>query len=303
MAHRASRQLACFTDRKDYELSLEFRRTTGIAALVLALAALSGCGPKQAVPTLGQADADKYLFDRGTQYLAKKNWINAREYFRRLVDSYPQSPYRPDAKLGIGDSYIGEGRIDSLILGANEFREFLSYFPTNPRTDYAVYRLGLAQFKQMLGAQRDQTATKDAIRELKRFLDGFPDSQYRPEVEKLYRQARDRLSESEFKVGYLYYRIGNPIGALNRFTELLKVDPEYTKRDEVIFYTGETLMKMNALAEALPHYERLMKEFEKSKYRQRAEKRVAEVKRLRDSAGAGSLPSPAPEAALPSSAH
>jgi len=275
-------------------LLLEFRRATGVTALVLALAALSGCGPKQAAPTLGQADADKYLYDRGTQYLAKKNWINAREYFRRLVDSYPQSPFRPDAKLGIGDSYIGEGRIDSLILAANEFREFLSYFPTSPRADYAVYRLGYSQFKQMLGAQRDQTATRDAIRELKRFLDAYPDSQYRPEVQKLYREARDRLGESEFRIGLLYYRIGNPVGALNRFTELLKMDPEYTRRDEVLFYTAETLMKMNAVAEALPQYELLVKDYEKSQYRAKAEKRAAEIKRLRDSSGAGSLPLPAP---------
>ena len=279
-------------------MSLEFRRATAIAAIVLSLGALSACGSKQAPPQLGQADADKYLFDKGSEYLLKKNWINAREYFRRLVDSYPQSPYRPDAKLGIGDSYIGEGRIDSLILGANEFREFLTYFPTNPRTDYALYRLGYAQSKQMLSSQRDQTATHDAIRELKRFLDrpDFKQSQYRPEVEKLYRQAMDRLGEHEFRVGLLYYRIRNPIGALNRFSELLKSDPEYSKRDEVIFYLGETLMKMNALAEALPQYERVIKEFEKSKYRPRAEKRRTEVKRMLDSAaaGAGSLPLPAP---------
>ena len=30
----------------------------------------------------------------------KKHWLTAREYFRQLVDSYPQSPFRADAKLG-----------------------------------------------------------------------------------------------------------------------------------------------------------------------------------------------------------
>ena len=257
----------------------EFRRATGAVALVLALAALSACGAKQSLPNVGQAEADVFLYQRGMELLAKKNWLTAREYFRRLVDSYPQSRHRADAKLGIGDSYLGEGRIESYILGANEFREFLTFFPTSPRADYAVYKLGYSQFKQMLSPQRDQTATHEAIKELKRFLDGFPDSKYRPEVETLYRQARDRLAESEFNKGLLYYRIRNPVGALGRFTELLKTDPEYSKRDEVYFYLAESLVKLNSTAEALPYFDKILTEFPKSEYRKKAEKRLAELKK------------------------
>lgn len=256
------------------------------------LAFAASCASAPPLPAVGAADADKFLFDRGTELLSKKNWLSAREYFRRLVDSYPRSQYREAAKLGIGDSFVGEGRIESLILGANEFREFLTYFPRSERADYAQYRLAYTQFKQMLGPQRDQTATHDALRELQRFLDGYPDSKYRPEVQKLHREARDRLSEYEFRVGLLYHRLRVYPGAISRFTELLKVDPAYTKRDEVYYYLAETLTKMNALAEALPLYERIVKEFESGKFRQRAEKRVAELKRSLASAGGRSSQPP-----------
>lgn len=261
-------------------LSFVFRRAAYLTCAALIALAVTACGQKLRVPTVGEAEADKFLFDRGTEFLAKKNWINAREYFRRIIDSYPRSPYREEAKLGVGDSFLGEGRIESLIMGANEFREFLTYFPRSPRVDYAQYRLGYAQFKQMLGPQRDQTATHDAIRELQRFLDAYKDSKYRPEVLRLHREARDRLSESEFKIGQLYYRIRHYPGAVLRFTELMKSDPEYTKRDELYYYLGETLRRMGALGEALPVYDRLIKEFDtKSKYHADAEKRIAEVKR------------------------
>ena len=266
---------------KDSTLSFEFRRAIGPLAIVLVLTALAGaCGSKQAAPALGQADADVFLYQRGTEMLAKKNWLSAREYFRRLVDSYPQSRLRADAKLGIGDSYLGEGRIESYILGANEFREFLQFFPSNPKADYAVYKLGYAQSKQMLKAERDQTATEDALRELHRFLDSYPDSKYRPEVEKLHRQARERLSESEFRKGLLYYRIRNPIGAVGRFTELLKADPDFSKKDAVYYYLGDAYVKMNLVPEGLPYFDRLLKEFPKSEYSKKAEKRMAEIKKL-----------------------
>jgi len=272
-------------------LSFVFRRTALLLCAVLSAAALSACGSKVRIPAVGEAEADKFLYDRGTELLLKKNWLNAREYFRRIVDNYPRSVYREEAKLGIGDSFLGEGRIESLILGANEFKEFLSYFPRSPRTDYAQYRLGYAQFKQMLGPQRDQTATVDAIHELQKFLDSYPDSKYRPEVVKLHRQARDRLSESEFKIGLLYYRIRWNQGALLRFTALLQADPEYSKRDELYFYLGETLKRSGLPAEALPMYDKVVKEFDskKSKYFKDAGKRVEELKRLLDAA-AGKSP-------------
>ena len=97
----------------------------------------------------GTLQPDKFLFDRGTEALNEKKWLTAREFFREIVDTYTQSPYRPDAKLGIGDTYLGEGTADGLERALNEFREFLAFFPTNPRADYAQYKLGMTHFRQM----------------------------------------------------------------------------------------------------------------------------------------------------------
>jgi TolA-binding protein len=93
----------------------------GLVAALLG-ATIWGCGPKQTPPQVGAGQADKYLFDNGTQALAGKKWLRAREFFRQIVDNYPQSAYRPDAKLGLGDTYIGEGTLESLVLAINEFR-------------------------------------------------------------------------------------------------------------------------------------------------------------------------------------
>ena len=40
--------------------------------------------------------------------LNRKKWLTAREFFKQLNETYVQSPIRPDAKLGIGDTYVGE---------------------------------------------------------------------------------------------------------------------------------------------------------------------------------------------------
>jgi outer membrane protein assembly factor BamD len=250
-----------------------------VVAVLLVAAGLAGCAARKKAPAVGAADADKHMYDRGQELLAKKNWITAREWCRRLVDSYPQSPYRAEAKLCIGDSYLGEGRVDSLILAVNEFREYMQFFPTSERADYAQYRLALAQSKQMLSAKRDQTATLDTLTEVKRFLEGYPSSEFKPEVEKIQRTARDRLSESEFLAGMVYFRGHWYPGAIARFSTILRDDPGYTRKDAVYFHLGESLLKAGAGPQALPLFERLVTEYPKSKYVKDTQKRLAVLKK------------------------
>ncbi|HEX4914336.1 MAG TPA: outer membrane protein assembly factor BamD [Vicinamibacterales bacterium] len=250
-----------------------------IAVVVLAVA-IAGCAQKTAGLPPGTADADKFLFDRGTEAAKERKWIDAREYFRNLVDNYPQSPYRPDAKLALGDTYINEGTTESLLLGANEFREFLTFYPTHQRADYAQLQLARSFAEQMLAPERDQTATKDAIREIEIFLQRFPNSPLIGEARALERQARDRLSEASYRVGFFYFRLKYYAGAIDRFKEVLKTDPGYTNRDALYFHLAESLYRSTPpqKPEALPYYERLVKEFEKSEYLEEAQKRIAELK-------------------------
>ncbi len=141
----------------------------------------------------------------------------------------------------------------------------------------------------MLGPERDQTATKSALVELDRFLTNYPDSKYRSEVEKLRREVRDRLSESEYRVGVFSYRSRNYGGAIARFMGILKEDPQYTFRDAVYYYLAESYIKVSLTAlgpgkdalvkDAVSYYEKLIAEFTNSDYLERAQRRLKELKR------------------------
>jgi len=242
------------------------------AASVLAVLALSSaCSREKNIVPTGILEGDKYLMNRATELVAKKKWFQAREYYRQLVDNYPQSNYRPDAKLGLGDTYLGEKSPESLVLAQNEFREFLTFYPTNARADYAQFKLGMCHFEQMLAPDRDQTETKEAVAELTLFVQRYPQSALLEDGRRRLREAQTRLSESEYKVGYFYWRNKWYPGAIERFRALLKNDPEYPMRDAVYYQLGDSLVKMGRRAEALPYFDRLVKEFEKSDYLAKAE--------------------------------
>ena len=248
--------------------------------LVVALAAVVGaCASTSAKkPPTGTPDPDKFLFDRGNENLGRKRWIVAREYFRQLVDSYPQSQYRPDAKLGIGDTYMGEHSAESYVLAINEFREFLNFYPTSPRAHYAQFKLAMAHFNQMRSSMRDQTETRDAIRELQTYTQKYADKPLIDEARQHLREAKDRLDEWEMGVAEHYYRIKWYPGAIGRLVPLIKSDPEFTGRDKAFYLLASSYERIQQPANALPLYERLVNEFDRSDYLELAKKRIADLK-------------------------
>lgn len=248
-----------------------------LIALLASFAGACAQTTRNAVPA-GTTEPDKFLFDKGTDALNKKKWLIAREFFKQLTETYTQSPMRPDAKLGIGDTYLGEGTAESLVLAINEFKEYLTFYPTNPRADYAQYKLGLAHYRQMRGPQRDQTETREAVREFEAFVDRYPGSKLMPEVRAKLRETKDRLDESDYMVGFFYWRQKWYVGAVDRFKAVLQQDPAYTNRDAVYFHLADSLVKMKREAEALPYLEKLVQEFEQSEYLPEAQKRLAELK-------------------------
>lgn len=265
-------------------------RALPVAALVLAVAACGG--KKDVLPKGGQPD--KFLYDKGSDALTGRKWLTAREYFRRIIDSYPQSSYRPDAKIGLADSYLGEGGTESLLLAANEYREFLTFYPTSPRADYAQFQLGMTHFKQMRNSQRDQTETKAAVLEFETFVARYPHSTMLADGKQHLREARDRLSQHEYEVGVFYYRERWYPGAIDRLKGLLKSDPGYSGRDGAYFYLGESLVKVKLGAEALPYYEKLIAEFQASEFLVQArERRDSLLAQLDIKAPPKAVPTPA----------
>ena len=249
----------------------------GAAALALTLAAGCASSPRTSVPA-GTSEPDKFLFDKGTDALNRKKWITAREFFKQVTETYTASPFRPDAKLGIGDTYLGEGSAEALVLAINEFTEFLSFYPTNRRADYAQFKLGMAHFRQMRLPQRDQTETRAALKEFDTFIARYPNSSLMADAKARQRETRDRLSEADYQVGYFYYRQRWYPGAIDRFKQVLKDDPGFTGRDSVYFFLAESLVKVKKEAEALPYLEKLVQEFEKSEHLVLAQKLITDLK-------------------------
>jgi outer membrane protein assembly factor BamD (BamD/ComL family) len=99
-----------------------------------------------------------------------------------------------------------------------------------------------------------------------------------PEVKEKWRIARDRLSESSYLVGLGYFRQRWYPGAMDRFREVVKEDPAFSRIDGVYFHMAEIYARTDRKAEAIPLFERLVSEYRTSEHLEKAQERLAELK-------------------------
>ncbi|HUG52818.1 MAG TPA: outer membrane protein assembly factor BamD [Vicinamibacteria bacterium] len=243
------------------------------AAGLLAAACASG---QPDIATL-TSNSDQVIWEAGEKAMEKREWDSARQHFRRIVDAFPQSRYAPGARLALGDTWIKEGGTAQDILAIGAYREFLTLYPSHPRSDYAQFQVAEAYFRQRSGPDRDQTQTLHALEEYQRLLELYPSSPYAENARERIGQARQSLARAEYLAGYFYQRTRQYCrAALARYEGILKEYPDFEDLDLVLLHMAECLHATGRTAEALPHLSRLLEDFPQSEEAETARGLMAE---------------------------
>jgi outer membrane assembly lipoprotein YfiO len=243
------------------------------------------------------SSSDQVIWEAGQKAMEKKQYDAARQYFRRIIDGFPQSEYGPAARLAIGDSFIKEGGTGNYLQAVAAHREFLTVYPSHPRSDYAQFQVAEAYFRQRNGPDRDQTDTKYALEEYERLLDLYPATTHAETARERIRQLRQSLARAEFMAGYFYQRTREACrSAIPRYEGILADYPDYERLDEVLYRLGECMLTVGRAGEAIPHLARIPLEYPQSEYAKDARGLHAEASAL---PGAAPLPSPPPAPEAP----
>ena len=144
------------------------------AGLIAGLLAAAACGHGAPDIATLTSNSDQVIWEAGQKALQKKDWESARQHFKRIIDAFPQSQYAPSARIALGDAYVQEGGTASDILSIGAYREFLTLYPSHPRSDYAQFQVAESYFRQKSGPDRDQTQTLHALEEYERLLELYP---------------------------------------------------------------------------------------------------------------------------------
>jgi outer membrane assembly lipoprotein YfiO len=249
------------------------------------------------------SNSDRVIWEAAQKALQGSQWDSARQLCKRIIDGFPQSEFGPEARLALAESYLKEGGTANYILAVAKYREFLTLYPSHPKSDYAQFQAAEAYFRQKNSPDRDQTSTQKALEEYQRLLDIYPSSSYVEPARARIHELRQSLAMSEFQAGYFYQKTRQAWrAAILRYEGLLADYPDYDRIDEVLFRLAECLGAAGRAPEALPQLNRLINDYPQSPFVPPARRLMDVLQKLPAAPAPPSpAPSPSPAASPPAS--
>jgi outer membrane protein assembly factor BamD len=224
---------------------------------------------------------DRVLFEEAAKEVRKGNQETGRLLFSTIINTYPDSPFLPLAKLAIADSFYLEGTTAALIQAAQGYLDWLTFFPTDPLADDAMLKVAESEMRQMGLSDRDVTHARKAEQRLKALLQQYPQTSLRPLVEDRLRESQEVLAMHSYQVGnfYLGPRFqqgkGGLKGAQSRFKEVVDKYPNFSQRDGVLFKLGYTYQQEEEPDEAAKYYQDLLRNFPNSEFAEKAKEQLS----------------------------
>ncbi len=167
-------------------------------------------------------------------------WTAARVSLKQIEQYFPGAREFPKAKLLMADSYFFDNS-PSYPEAEIEYESFLNYFPGSQSKDYVLYQIALCQYASITNAERDQAATKKAIRSFQRLITEAPGSMYVSDAKAKINQCNRRLAEHELAVGLVYINTFHYSGAERRLKIMLEQYADYVDLERAYYYLGEAL--------------------------------------------------------------
>jgi outer membrane protein assembly factor BamD len=166
----------------------------------------------------GHSSMDSILYYLGMSALRAKTPEEARTEFDRLVIDFPNSPFAEEAHFRIGHG---------------------SYLSSNP-------------------PERDQSKTKDAIRELSGFIDDYPGSVFADSARVYIAKCENKLARKEYETARFYQKLEKYEAAIVYYRALTDDYPESEFVAESRLSIAYCLAKIQRTSEARQVLEQLL---------------------------------------------
>lgn len=197
---------------------------------------------------------EQELYTLGMTKFNEKAWEDAIATFDRYERLYVTNDRVQEVRLKRADAQFFRNSTSSLILAKSEYQSFLALYPRYERDDYVWLQIARCSFNQMLPPNRDQTPTRNAIEDLLRFLERFPDSSLVPEARQLLQQAYANMAEYHIIVGEHYFKRQVFPSAAERFKAALELKVELSDLENVIYKLTLSLSRSSDYYRVLNEY-------------------------------------------------
>lgn len=202
-------------------------------------------------------------FSEGENFFQKGLYEEAIASWGKVRESYFSPEMTTLAEMKIAEAHF---MAEQYVEAAAAYEDFLKQHPDHEKIPEIMFNLGMSYHHQMLDADRDQTATRNALSAFESLAKRFPGHPKAKEVPPFIRASVDRLAAHELYVADFYLRTARPQSAIRRIEDLFRKYPDYPERDRAYFILGRSLLKDGQTKEARTVFNTLYRNFPQSEY-------------------------------------
>lgn len=225
---------------------MSYLRYLGLVVLLSIL--VSACGTEGKNVQQEPISAAYARFKQGEEAYAKKNYARAIEHWQAVRDMYHTTELTTLTERKIADAHYAAGQTIEAIAG---YENFLRQHPGHSHTRDILLRLGRAHFSEMRSADRDQTATRNALATFEQIQRNYPQAEDSAEIESLIQQCKDRLAENELYIAEFYLKTKRYAPARARLEQLRQTYPTFSALPSAEFLLGKAYYFTDAKQESV----------------------------------------------------
>lgn len=182
--------------------------------LLLGLLILPGCGIMDYFLLEPPEDTAQELFEAGVDAMHEEKYSAAAEYFTKLKDRYPFSPYTPQAEIGLGDAYFMD---EEWMKAVEAYKEFEALHPSHKEIPYVLYQIGVSLHNSFDSIDLPMTHVGEALEYFRRVEEAYPGTKYAEAASKYIIKCRTLMAEHELFVADFYWRTDRYVSAWKRY--------------------------------------------------------------------------------------
>ena len=201
---------------------------------VLGLATFTSCNDFN---RLVKSTDNEMKYEVAVDYYERGDYNHALQLFDLLQSSFRNTPKGESITYKTALCYYYQ---DDFEIAGYYFNRFVQTYPFSKDAEKAAYMSAYCSYRVSPESGLDQTSTHSAIKQLKGFIDQYPNSDSLSRAQHLLTELNDKLEEKDYNICRLFYRMENYSAAITSFENMLKKYPNTPHREEILYDMAKT---------------------------------------------------------------
>jgi outer membrane protein assembly factor BamD len=212
-----------------------FKKVKILVTLALAIFLATSCSEYDKVLKEGSS---KEKYDLAQKYYEEGKYERSINLFEKAKISYKGTPQAERITYFLAEANFN---VRDYLLAAYYYETFVKSYPESSKLEEAWYKKAYCYYLDSPKYSLDQSNTKEAIKEMQKFINTFPSSEKLGEANGIIQELILKLERKEFEIAVQYMKLEDYQAADIAFGNFLNDYPGSKYREEAYFLKFKSL--------------------------------------------------------------